>query len=33
MEALNSVMEGGSLVAVIERYRELVAANAQRLGL
>ena len=32
MEAVNSVMEGGTLGTVIERYRELVAANAERLS-
>lgn len=33
LEAVNSGMEGGTLGSVIERYRELVAANAERLSL
>jgi hypothetical protein len=33
LEALSSVMEGGTLETVIDRYRELVAANAERLRL
>ena len=33
MEAVNPVMEGATLGTVIERYRELVAANAERLSL
>ena len=32
VEALGSLMFGGTLVSVIERYRELVAANALRLA-
>ena len=32
IEALTSLMGGGTPMAVIERYREHVAANAQRLG-
>jgi len=32
IEALNSLMGGGTPMAVIERYREHVAANALRLN-
>ena len=31
-EAFKSVMGGGTPISVIERYRELVAANASRLS-
>ena len=32
VETLGSVMLGGTPISIIERYRELVAANAIRLG-
>lgn len=32
VETLSSVMLGGTPISIIERYRELVAANAIRLG-